>query len=105
MAARPKGEKVTFVIPHYLLELADLQADQFGVDRYDVIRMALGQGLMVLKLNQQLQQNPERYIDELRALTNSDPGAHEKLHGKLEDDAVADIASSLQRKRPKRDRA
>ncbi len=101
MAGRPKGEKVTFVIPHYLLELADLQADQFGVDRYDVIRMALGQGLMVLKVNQQLQENPQRYIDELRALTNSDPGAHTKLESKLADDAVEGIKSSLQRKRPK----
>ena len=99
MAARPKGEKVTFVIPHYLLELADLQADQFGVDRYDVIRMALGQGLMVLRLNEQLQEHPQKYIDELRALTNSEPDGYNRLGNKLADGAVVQVKSQLEKKK------
>lgn len=90
--ARDKGrEKVSFMVPSYLLELADMQAQKMGLDRYDVLRMAIGEGLMNLRVNTEIRENPQAYKDELIALTNSEPGAYDRLTKKVGDNVVAAI--------------
>jgi hypothetical protein len=53
MAKRKATTKVTMALPDALLEIADFQADASGLDRYDVIKTALANGLAMMELQRQ----------------------------------------------------
>lgn len=92
-------QKLTFMIPNYLIQLADMQAGELGLERYEVLRMAIGQGLMAIRVQQQLQKDPDRFVAELRSLTSGKPGAYSDLDKKVSDAVVADVQAQLKKKK------
>jgi hypothetical protein len=57
---RGKGrEPITFSVSSELLGLADVRAAAMGLDRYDVIRLALAKGLLVLRMEHEMMQDPD----------------------------------------------
>lgn len=53
MARVKATSKVTLSLPNALLEVSDFLAEGLGLDRYDVLKMALAQGLVVMEVQRQ----------------------------------------------------
>lgn len=68
-----RTQKVTMSLPVELVAMADLEAELLGLDRYDVIRSAIGFGLASLRAQRVLSENPEQYADALKALFAGKP--------------------------------
>ncbi len=83
--ARPKiGTKVTFSVPTELLKVADAQAKLMGLDRYDVIRLAVAQGLVVLRMQYELTTDLDTYKKDLVDLVAGDELAARSIGKKFE---------------------
>ncbi len=83
--ARPKiGTKVTFSVPTELLKVADAQAELMGLDRYDVIRLAVAQGLVVLRMQYELTTDLDTYKKDLVDLVVGDELAARSIGKKFE---------------------
>ena len=99
MSRSRTGQKVTFSIPDELLKLADLQAEVMGLDRYDVVRMAIAQGLLVLRIQYEVTADPETYKKELGALAGGSGLAPHHMADKLESRLVEGVKKQTARKR------
>lgn len=98
LAVTPKT-KITLALPDHIIELADLIAEDLGVGRNEVLRLALGQGLPIVRVQQQISQNPDRYMDELRAFMSEEPGALQRLADKAGDDTIESMRVQLEKKK------
>jgi hypothetical protein len=82
--AKPKtAQRVTFSVPAELLRWADSLAEVMGLDRYDVIRVAISQGLLVMQMQRELQVNPDAYREGLQGFVRGEAGAAEQLAGRF----------------------
>lgn len=82
--SRPKtGDRVTFSIPGEMLRWADSLAEEMALDRYDVIRLAISQGLLLLQMQREFAVDFSTYKKELQELVNS--GDASGLANKLEE--------------------
>jgi uroporphyrinogen-III decarboxylase len=93
-AVKPKT-KVTLALPDHIIQLADLIAEGLGVDRNEVLRLALGQGLPIVRVQQQISENPDRYFNELQAFMAQEPGALQRLADKAGDDTIESLRTQL----------
>ncbi len=58
--ARIKGrEPVTFSVSPELLTLVDAHAQTVGLDRYDVMRLAIAKGVLVMRVEHELLMDPD----------------------------------------------
>ncbi len=99
MAREKDRQKVTFMLPNYLIEMADILSGKLGVDRYDVLRLAVGQGMMVVLAQSQMQQDPQRYAEDLKAITMGDTKAFERVSKSVTDDALEGLKGDIEKHR------
>ena len=97
MARGKDGTRVTFVVPDKLLGLADVHAEEVGLDRYDVIRSAIAKGLLVLRMEHEVAKDPARYAREFNDVMQGSEVAAASARKKLETDVVESMKKRIKR--------
>ncbi len=72
-----------------------------GLERYDILRLAIAQGLVVLRIQHEIVSDPDTYKKDLVALSTGDITANASLAEKLEENLAKGIKAQIQKREEK----